>query len=132
MPILPTDLLEPGGPITPKLFPGEQSNVLSVRLQGYIDRALSDSRVAVAAGSTQDQMARALALHFAFTDVYIRMSAEPMTLNVAEKGGHGYTAEQIRNMRGLADKYLDDLLGFLPGTTAVRPGTMAVPNVFGW
>lgn len=133
MAITTASLLEPEGPITFKLFPGEQSNVLTVRLQGYIDRALLDSRVVAQPDPTKvDPMTRALALYYAFTDVYVRMSAEPMTLSVTEKGSHGYSAEQIRNMRGLADRYLAEMIGFLPVSVGIRPGTVAVPNKFGW
>lgn len=134
MAVIAEDLLEPNGPLNAKLFPGEQSNVLALRLAGYLTRAGNDPRVVAEPDATkQDPMTRALALYYAFTDVYVRMSAEPLTLSVTEKGSHGYSAEQIRNMRGLADRYYAEMLGLMTvSTTTTRPGTMPVRNVFGW
>lgn len=135
MTVVATDLEEPLGPITPKLFPGEQSNQLALRLTGYLTRAGNDPRIlGEPNASKHDHMTRALALHYAFSDVYIRMSSEPMTLSVTEKGSHGYNVEQIRNMRALADGYLAEMIAYLTvgATLGIRPGTVAVANKFGW
>lgn len=115
------DLRTPAGPITQKLFPGTNKSALNAILAGYIVRAQADSRVMNEPDDAKkDPIARAMALHYAFTDVVVRMSAEPLTMTIAEKGSHGYSTEQIRNMRALADQFLAEAEGLMtPTSTAV-------------
>jgi hypothetical protein len=125
------DLKPPKGPVAAALFPGVQSNVLDANLEAYIARAETDARITSEPDSTKtDGLVRALALHYVFNDAFIEMNLKPLTLQVAEKGGHGYSMEQVRNVRQLADKYLQEFLGLLtPRTgTAGKGGTKAVPN----
>jgi hypothetical protein len=136
-PLTFADLMSPVGPITAALFPGEQSNVLEARLTQYLDNGYGDERVAAQTDqSRQDMLARAWALYQAFTDVYIRLSAEPTTLAVTEKGSHAYVAEQLRNFKALADKYLSDFNGLLiipPAVPLQRiPPTMSLRNNVEW
>jgi hypothetical protein len=131
----PADLRLPAGPVTQDLFPGEQGNVTDVKLQGYLDRAYGDSRLTSdPATGRYDRMARALALHFIFFDVFVRMSAQPANLTVAEKGGHGYDMEQIENMRTISDQYLAEFTGLLTPATNANTGTpnRAIPVRFGF
>lgn len=131
MAVTADDLKKPKGPITSELFPGVPSNVLDANLEVYLDRATSDPRIiADSDQSKTDSRVRALALHFAFQDAYIEMNAKPLTLSQTEKGSHGYSTEQIRNMRNLADKYLQEFLGLLtPSEGSARRGrTVAIPN----
>lgn len=133
MPLAAADLIAPNGPIGPTLFPGEGSNELAARIDGYLASAYADSRVtALDNDGTRDRGARALALYTAFTDVYIRMSAEPLTVNIAEKGSHGYSAAQLQNMKNLAAGFLAELEDLIPIETAdvVVRGTKSVKNVF--
>lgn len=139
MAVVPAQLLAPSGPITPLLFPGEDTNALTSRLQAYIDNAGLRSEVIAAAGDVPraDNMIIAFALWTAFTDVYIRMSAQPLTINVTEKGGHGYNTEQLRNMKALAQKYWDDFVNLqivpVPATTpGATPGTQSVSTDVRW
>lgn len=136
MPIIPDALLDPAGPVTPSLFPGEGVNELRVRLQQYIDNATAEEAVVAAPADRQDGMVRAHSLMQVFTAVYIRLSTEPLTVTVTEKGGHGYSAEQIRNMRDLAAKYRADYEGLIVPVGTIRPGllpsTMNVPTSVEW
>jgi hypothetical protein len=137
MAILPAQLLAPEGPITPLLFPGEGVNELSARLQAYLDNAALRAEVVAAPAPAQDGLINAYALYTAFTDVYIRMSAQPLTITVTEKGGHGYSAEQIRNMKALATKYWDDFVSLqevtVPLTSpGISPGTRSVATDVRW
>lgn len=128
-------LLSPNGPIDPKLFPGEESNVLAARLERYVENAYDDERVAaLTPDAVKDKGARALALSTAFNDVYIRMSAEPLTVSLgSEKGSHGYSAAQLQNIKAIADGYLAELEDLVPTTSdAVVAGTMGVRNTFVW
>ncbi len=133
MAIDPAELLSAqGGPLDMVLFPGEQSNQVEARLQAYLDRAYADARVSIQQDQTvKDNLARAYALYLAFESVYLRMSAEPLSVQVTEKGGHGYSTEQIRNMKYASDKYLADFNGLLvvPGSTRnQRLGSMSIRN----
>lgn len=110
----PNSLLAPNGPVTPELFPNVPSNVLYANLLNYINRAFSDPRLTSEKDPTKyPSMARALTLYFVFWDVYIRMNAQPKTLTVSEKGGHGYDMQQINNMRALAEGYLAEFAGLM-------------------
>lgn len=131
--ITPVDLRIPNGPVTQNLFPNEQGNVIDTRLQGYLDRAYADPRLTTEPDTAKhDRMARALALSFIFFDVFVRMSAEPATMQVAEKGGHGYDMEQIENMRTISEQYLQEFVGLLSPATNTNVGTpnRAVRNVY--
>lgn len=131
------DLLSPSGPLDTSLFPGEASNVLDARVQGYIDDAYNDPRVIAQNDATRkDNLARNYALWRAFEVVYLRMTTHPVALSVTEKGSHGYSNEQIRNVRQLMDKYLADFNGLLvvSSDTASRglPGTVSIRNTVEW
>lgn len=133
MAVAAEDLRVPNGPVTPAMFPGTPVNVLDANLTAYIGRAVEDRRILAEPDTAKtDSLIRALALHLAFQDAYIEMNAKPIMLNVSEKGGHGYSVEQIRNMRILADNWLNEFLALLtPRTgTAGRGGTKAIPNKY--
>lgn len=125
------DLMPPKGPVAPALFPGVQSNVIEANLTAYLSRAEGDARIAAETDESKtDSLVRALALHYVFQDAYIEMNAKPLTLQVAEKGGHGYSMEQVRNVRVMAEQYIEEFLGLLTPKigTATKGGTRAVPN----
>lgn len=138
MPLTPADLVSPLGPLDPKLFPGEDTNVLGDRLQAYIDNGYGDSRVEAMPPELQDGSVRAFALYQAFRDVHIRMLAQPLTVTITEKGGHIYSMEQITAMEKLRDKYLSDFEGGLiivpPSITPapITPGTRSISTDIRW
>jgi hypothetical protein len=106
---------------------------MAANLQRYINRAFLDPRLTAETDTTKyPSMARALTLYFVFWDVYIRMNAQPKTLTVAEKGGHGYDMSQINNMKELAEGYLDEFAGLMTviPTATVRGLNASVRNRF--
>lgn len=129
-------LLSPVGPVEAFLFPGEDSNVLTARLQQYLDNAYADARIAAQPETLANQLAQAFALNLVYTAVYTRLSAEPLNVQVTDKGGHGYSAEQIKSIKSLADKYWADFLGLLvilPATPPSQlPGSMSVRATVEW
>lgn len=126
------DLLQPKGPVSMVLFPGQQGNVVSDMLDEYLDAAYNDARVAAQTNPIKDALARAWSLYLVFDNVCIRMSAEPITVTVDGKGSHGYSREQIQAMERLRDKYLSDFNGMLltPGAQPPSnlPGSYSVNN----
>lgn len=133
MSIVAADLLQPNGPVTAKLFPGLSKTKLTTQLTAYIARAAADSRVVDETNATKkDPITRALALYYTFNDVYIRMSAEPISVNVTEKGSTGYNMAQIDNMRALAQGYLDEAIGLVTVAISTTRSTSnaAIPNRF--
>lgn len=134
--IVATDLLSPLGPLDTSLFPGEASNVLEARIIGWLNEAYGDPRVAMQTEEARrDSLAEAWTLHRSFQQVYIRMTTQPVSLTVTEKGGHAYSSEQIRNIRQLSDKYLADFNGLLavaPDNSVRLPGTVSVRNIVDW
>lgn len=131
------DLLSPTGPVESFLFPEEDSNVLEARLTQYLANAYADERVAAQQDDVRKNgLARNWALNLVYTAVYTRLSSEPATLTVTEKGGHGYSTEQIRNIKSLADKYWNDFLGLLvipPALPASQlPGSISVRATVDW
>jgi hypothetical protein len=129
-------LIEPTGPLTTSLFPGEDGNALAVRVDAYLTAALTDPRVAaiIAADGTKTDAAKtAYALFRAYSAVVQRMNSEPLTVNVTEKGGHGYSTAQIGAMQQLADKYDAALDALLPVASQPVAGlSVGIPNVFSW
>lgn len=112
------ELIDPHGPLELVLFPGTQSNVFEVRVEGWLNRAYGDSRIPSSASeTTKNQLARALALHFAYTAVVQRMAAQPLTVTTAEKGSSGYSVDQIKLMQARADQYLVEFSDLLPVPT---------------
>jgi hypothetical protein len=122
MPLTATDLMSPKGPVEAFLFPGEDSNVIEARLQGYIDFAMADERIAAQTDpTTQDKLARPYAISLVYSAVVDRLSAQPLTVTTTEKGGHGYSAEQIKTFKELRDKYWSDFLGLTVVAPALPP-----------
>lgn len=135
-PLTSADLLSPKGPLDALLFPGEASNVLAARLDQYLATAYAKTEVAAQTDpDLQNSLAYNWALYLAFSFVHMRMSAEPITLNVAEKGSHGYSQAQIDTMKRFADKYHSDFktLLIMPGVSVSRlPGSISVRNTVEW
>lgn len=135
MAVTPTSLIRPLGPISPELFPGTPSNVLEQDLEEYINRAESDERVLSEPNVGKlDRLVRSLALYFVFDTAYISANARPLTVQVTEKGGHGFSTEQIRNLRALRDQYLAEFTGLLTPSAAstTKSANSAVRTVFTW
>lgn len=133
MAVAAADLKNPKGPVTPAMFPGVMSNVLDANLELYIDRAEADQRIIGDSDQSKtDVRVRALALYYVFHDVYVDMNAKPLQLAQTDKGSHGFSVEQIRNMRVLAEGYLEEFLGLLTPTagSAILGRTTAVPNKY--
>lgn len=132
------DLLSPAGPVESFLFPGEDSKALATRLTGYLTQAYADARVAAQTDALKkNALARAWALYLVYTAVYSRLSANPATITVTEKGGHGYTATQVQSFKDLAAQYLADFNGLLSLDTGTvhdspLPGTQAAQFSFQW
>lgn len=131
------DLLQPKGPLDSKLFPGLESRDLATRLNQYLSNGYNDERVAAQTDlARKDQLARAYALYQAFGAVVIRLSAEPVSVSVTEKGGHAYSGDQIKNFKELAAKYYNDFLGLLVIEGSVPPtqlpGSVSVKNTVEW
>jgi hypothetical protein len=129
------DLIQPNGPVSNLLFPGVPSNVLEENLTIYLGRATVDPRIVSEPNADKtDSLVRALALHLVFQDAFIEMNARPLSVQQTEKGGHGFSTEQIRNMRALADKYLLEFMGLLTpkAGSAKKGGTQAVKTKVTW
>ncbi len=129
------NLRVPNGPITQVLFPGKTIEEVDDDLLGYIERAKSDSRVANEPDAARKTpITKALALSFVFSDIFIRLNAEPLNVNLTDKGGHGYSMEQIQNFEVLAEKYLDEAVALLTpiSTSASAKLNYAAPNIFTW
>lgn len=105
------DLIEPNGPIEIGLFLGEvnDSIALGARVTAYLAQAYVDSRVVAAAADTnvQNRKAKAFVLYTAYMAAYRLMLRSPLTVNVNEKGSHGYSTKQIDAMKQLADDQLE-------------------------
>jgi hypothetical protein len=131
------DLIEPTGPLTTSLFPGEDINALSMRCDAYVAAAANDPRVIAAIGANAanaDSAKTAYALWRAYSAVVQRMNAEPLSVSQFEKGSTGYSVSQIAAMQALADQFDGNLDALVPlPTDAVAPAmTTGVANVYGW
>lgn len=113
-----TDLIAPNGPIQPTFFPTSALPVgvnLSGLMDAYVTRAYADARVSTLTSETaKNTGAFSLAAYLALMDVYGRMLTEPTSVNIAEKGSHGYTKDQRDGIKALADQYLADLDALIP------------------
>lgn len=131
------DLLTPNGPVDPSLFPGEGSNELGARLTAYIAKGTADPRVTGMPVERRDGLVESYALYQAFRDAHLLMVAKPLTVNVAEKGGHGFSNEQIKSLAAMRDGYLSSfnnglVLEVAPSAPPKIPGTQAVSTRVDW
>lgn len=142
MALVATDLITPNGPLSLVLFPNIDAKALETKVGVFLTHAYNDPRVAAVTESDdsdqalakEERMAKALALYAAYSEVYQRMVAEPLTVNVAEKGGHGYSTAQIAAMKDIRDGYRDAFEDELPVEETI-PSTnfnSAVQNRFTW
>lgn len=130
-----SDLRVPKGPITQVLFPGKATDEVDSDLQGYITRAENDSRVMNEPDALRkDPITKALALSFIFSDIFIRLNAEPLNVDISDKGSHGYSMEQIQNFEVLAEKYLNEAVSLLTPVTSAQNQRLnyAAPTIFTW
>jgi hypothetical protein len=128
MAVVAVDLLAPNGPLDSVLFPGMESRDVETLIGGYILSAAQDPYVLVADPTVQDLMTRYRALEYAFTAVHVRMSSEPASITVTEKGGHAYSTEQLRNIKELALSYrkqFEALIVAPAKTQGQFPGTVS-------
>jgi hypothetical protein len=127
MAVEPVDLKEPQGSLnTTVLFPGETAEQVDARLTAYIAEA-------VAKGSPDDDATRAWTYHRAFNAVYIRMSANPVSVTANEEGGHRFGEDQAKRFLELSQHYLaiwTSLLVEVPIRAATPSGH--VKTVFTW
>lgn len=124
----PSSLLAPGGPVTIALLAGDAdakafgTKEAVAALTAHLTAAYADDRVAaLPVGSTRDAAARSFALWKIHLAAYVGMLNRPATLTVTEKGGHGYSSEQIKGMKALADQYqaeFDDVVTTVPAARA--------------
>jgi hypothetical protein len=138
MSVAASDLIDPAGPLTTSLFPGDDMNALTARVNAYFAAAASDKRVAAIVGADSanaDAAAEAYALWRAYRAVVQRMNSEPITvrLNDGDKGSHGYSVSQIAAMQALVDSYDAQLAAMLPAQdTPVATMSQGIPNTFSW
>jgi hypothetical protein len=125
-PIVASDLMTPNGPVEMFFFPGEHSNAVEARLSAWITSTYADPRLAPFASDEDrlNRLATAGALARVYESVYMRMNNSPLTLNVTEKGGHGYSMEQIRNVKNLWLQYKGEFEGLLIVDAGKSPAPM--------
>lgn len=114
MAVTPAQLLAPQGDLEASLFPGEATDALNMRLQGYISEG--------EARTSDDAAVRAWAYHRAFHAVYIRLTTTPHQVSFEDQGGHSYLMSQIENVYNLSRRYLEEF-NALVGTDA--PGVVS-------
>jgi len=136
MAISSADLIAPVGLVEASLFPGEASNVMAERLDGYLDEGYTRATAAEADEANHDEAAKQWAYHRAFLQVYLRLSANPSQVDVDGKGSHQYLISQINNFKNLSDDALRAHQGLLvpvtvKRTTQTRP-SHTVRNSFSW
>ena len=132
MPVVASDLMAPNGPVD-VLFPKEGRRQMLQRLTQYLANGYADSRVATLASdlSPVRQAGPRLGVVSAHTAVADRMSAQPLTVAVTEKGSSTYSAAQIQNAARprravLLGGNLDGLLNVTPyGKPSQFPGSLS-------
>jgi C4-type Zn-finger protein len=114
VPLTGADLIAPKGEIELALFPGEDSAVLQVRLQGYLDQAYTQLDALTFPDTTDlDQAASAYAYYRAYKAVHLRMSASAATASIEGEASRSFLASQIATFAELRDDYeqkWDDVL----------------------
>lgn len=135
MAVVPTQLLEPVGLLSPALFAAgaEPAAVLAAYL------ADADERLAAAGvsdGAARDRFARAWAYHRTYAAAVDRMSAAPLSGSLADEGSVTRSVEQLRVLRERAARYEAEALALLPPseTPSVRRrvGTVSVRHEVVW
>ena len=130
MPTQPSALLaENGGAIEGDFFPNIAAADALARIDAYL---VAGRASAVAAGLTDPEPAAiAWAYHCVFRAVYLRLSANPATVQLGEVGQRSYLVTQIANFKDEADKYLAEYTVALASAAPVaEPATFRVISSF--
>lgn len=135
MAVIVVDLLEPNGPLDPAFFPDTEEQ-LTVRLQAYIDRAVTKVAAYEGVISEEDSAARSWALHLAFSALYLLKANSPGSASMEDLGSVSTAKDQRDAFKEQADFYASEYLLLAPEVTinsSVSPTvSRAVPNTFRW
>lgn len=117
MAVTAPDLLAPKGEIEPDLFPSEVEGegaplALLDRLKAYLE----DEE----AQNVPDKAAKAWAYHRAYHAVYLSMSANPIQADQEGQGSSGYSADQAKRFKALAEEKLAQYKGLVGEETVTR------------
>jgi hypothetical protein len=110
---------------------------LGARLLVYINKGAGDPRITSMPADLRDGLITNYALYQAFRDAHLLMVTKPLTVNVAEKGGHGFSNEQIKSLAASRDQYLAAFNNGLvieaaPAAPPKIPPTQAVSTDVRW
>jgi hypothetical protein len=138
VPLAPSDLLEPQGPISPTFFPNESESALAERLQAYLD---DGAQRAVAGGlAADDRAVLAWGEYRALNAVVLRLATESASVTIQDQGSRTRTVEQLRTITAARDMALDRWNLAVPAPQEMNPrgGTLgrstsgSTPIVYEW
>lgn len=117
MALEPADLIEPAGRLQDSLFPGEDLLALATAWL-----ATAYTKVSDVSGSLIDAAATAYTYYLAYSHVADRLAGQPNSVSVdsAAQIQQAIGQDRIAYFSRLAQKYLDEYQGYLPGVTNVE------------
>lgn len=116
MAVTAAELLDPVGRIHPDFFPAESSADLTARVDGWIDQAEADPRIA--ALTEPDAAVTAYVYHRALAAVCDRLNVHAARLDFADAGGRTMLKEQLAYFAGERDQFADQLLAIIAAADA--------------
>lgn len=135
-PRVSSDLLQPGGLLTPGMFPNLSSGDLDSMLMTFLNDGYE--RAADITTPTQprkDQAATSWAYHMAYKVIWQRLSVNPATSDVKNQASQTYLQSQISTFEKLAAEQLSAFQTFFVEDTTIataNENTLSVPTTFSW
>lgn len=118
MPLTPTALTQPVGPLAPSFFPSDDATAFTARLQAYLDQAYAQVAGRGLSDATADQAAQAWAEYRAYGDVYTALLRAPASAELPEQGQRAYLITQMQEWRTLRDDARARYNALVPVVTA--------------
>lgn len=117
MALEPADLIEPTGRLQAALFPGGDIVTL---VTGWL--ATANTKLGGISGNLVDAAATAYTYYLAYSHVADRLAAQPNSVSVdsAAQVQQAIGQDRIAYFSRLAQKYLDEYQGYLPGVTNIE------------
>lgn len=115
-------LLAPAGDLLPEHFPGESTETITTRLEGYLAEGAVKA-APIADPDAAEEAAIAWAYGRAYQAMFVRLSGAPSSVDVKDEASSQFVIAQIQNFRAMAaeQRARFDALLAAAKETAVKP-----------
>lgn len=119
------ELIAPKGEITTNMFPGESETELLMRMETYLTEGYGKT--------SNDDAAKHWSYHRAFKAVYVRMSVEPISSELADQASIQFDKDQARRFLDLSNEHYAAFQSLQNSANIeVTPRTQALNTIIRW